>query len=294
MLKPTFGSSLFPTCILLFGFVYAQTMSAQSDERALVLKTLNFYFDGVTLYDLDALAVAYHPRAHLTYVDMKSGKYEKFEVGYFLSSIAERPHKYIDRTIELLRIDITGNMAFAKTRILFDDKSQRITDYLSLHKMEGEWRIVSRTSYKEQATFLRNRGEWAANKQLIKDQKAVDKVLHTYLKAGETHDLEGFKQAFHQDAAMSFIDPRKGTYHTVSMDDYLDMHANIEGEPYKRQHEILSVDITGNMAVAKLEIRYKKRKASVTDYVYLIKNNGDWTITHKATDKEKMAMNIPL
>ncbi|HEX8636521.1 MAG TPA: nuclear transport factor 2 family protein [Pyrinomonadaceae bacterium] len=44
-------------------------------------------------------------------------------------------------------VDITGNAASAK--IILDYPTVRFTDYMSLLKIDGEWKIVNKTFYAE-------------------------------------------------------------------------------------------------------------------------------------------------
>lgn len=264
-----------------------------SDDLLGIQRTLTYYYDGAALHSIEALVKAYHPRARMTYVDVDNGTYEKFEVGRYLSMLSETEPVYRNRSIKILSLDITGDAAMVKTRITFHDRGMRLNDYLSLHKMEGEWRIVSRTSLKEYATFEKEKLVlW--DKTLARDQKEINQVLDTYLQGGDQGNSSVMKAVFHPQAEVTYIDPRKGTCHMVSLVDYLDMYDHSPNIYKKRSHEVLSVDITGNMAVAKVQITYKKSHGKVTDYISLIKTDGGWSIMHKATNKEKRALLAPV
>ena len=261
------------------------------DERS-IQRTLTYYFYGDEIHDIEVLTKAYHPQAYLTYVDVESGEYEKFHVGDYLSTLAESKTSHVKRKLTVEKMDVTGNAAIVKTQILYPTRGMKISDYLSLHKMEGEWRIVSRTSYKEYASFEKERIPFW-KRSVHEEHQKINSVLATYLKGREEHDSKALETAFHPNAAFTYIDPRKGTYHNVEFDAYLQMN-NTPGDIPKRNYEIKAIDITGNIAVAKIKIRYKRYKASVTDYVSLVKSAGKWRIIHKASDKEKKALLAPV
>ena len=263
-------------------------------ERA-IQRTLTYYFYGDGIHDIETLTKAYHPQAYLTYVDVNTGKYEKFHVGDYLSTLAGKKAHPVKRILKVRHMDITGHAAQVKTEIIYPDRGMRINDYLTLHYLEEEWRIVSRTSYKEFASFETEKIPFW-KKSLHENHQQINQVLEKYLEGGDENNPEALKTAFHPQADLSYIDPRKGTYHSVNFDDYLNqkLYTTPEKVTPKRNHEIQSVDITGNIAVAKIRIRYKRYKASVTDYVSLIKSDGKWRIIHKATDKEKKAILAPV
>ncbi|MDX2245901.1 MAG: nuclear transport factor 2 family protein [Bacteroidia bacterium] len=284
-----------PVC-LFFLFLSCSALYAlyPSDDLLDIQRTLNYYYEGAALHSVEVLARAYHPQARMIYVDIQTGKYEKFEVGNYLSTLASTHPIIHEKNIRILSLDITGNTALVRTCITFEGKGMRINDFLTLHQTEGEWRIMSRTSYKEYASFEKPKTAlW--DKELAKDQREVNEVLNTYLLGGDRRDAAVLRTAFHPQAEVTYTDPRKETCFIVSLADYLHMYDSGENrEVQKRKHEVVSVDITGNMAVAKIRIQYKRFQGVVTDYITLVKTEGSWSIILKATDKEKGAMLAPV
>ncbi len=73
----------------------------------------------------------------------RDGKFAKMEIVDYIARAPGKPaadEAQRKRTIDL--IDITGNAAVA--RITLDYPASTMTDYMSLLKVEGEWRIVNK------------------------------------------------------------------------------------------------------------------------------------------------------
>lgn len=110
------------------------------------------------------------------------------------------------------------------------------------------------------------------------DMEAVRVPLENYLKGHATGDGEFMKKAFHTDGQLIFI--RDGKYTTRSFADYI---AGMPGKPAadeaKRKRWIESVEVVGNAAFAKIILDYPSVK--FTDYMSLLKIDGEWKIVNK-------------
>jgi hypothetical protein len=110
------------------------------------------------------------------------------------------------------------------------------------------------------------------------DKDAVRIPLENYLKGHATGDGEYMKKAFHTDGQLIFI--RDGKYTTRSFADYI---AGMSGKPAadeaKRKRRIESVEVVGNAAFAKIILDYPSVK--FTDYMSLLKIDGEWKIVNK-------------
>jgi hypothetical protein len=113
----------------------------------------------------------------------------------------------------------------------------------------------------------------------MSDQDAVMVPLENYLKGHATGDGEYFKKAFHTEGNLIFI--RDGKYTTRSFAEYI---AGASGKPAddeaKRKRRIESVEVVGNAAVAKIILDYPTVK--FTDYMTLLKIDGEWKIVNKS------------
>lgn len=115
------------------------------------------------------------------------------------------------------------------------------------------------------------------------EEEAVRVPLENYLKGHATGDGEFMKKAFHTDGQLIFI--RDGKYTTRSFVDYI---AGMSGKPAadeaKRKRWIESIDVVGNAASAKIILDYPNAK--LTDYMSLLKINGEWKIVNKIFTSE--------
>lgn len=111
------------------------------------------------------------------------------------------------------------------------------------------------------------------------DREAVRIPLENYLKGHATGDSEYFGKAFHSDGNLTFI--RDGKYTTRSFAEYI---AGASGKPApdeaKRKRRIKSVNVVGNAAMAVIILDYPTVK--FTDYMTLLKINGEWKIVNKS------------
>ncbi len=111
------------------------------------------------------------------------------------------------------------------------------------------------------------------------DAEAVRIPLDNYLKGHATGDGEFFKKAFHTEGNMIFV--RDGKYTTRSFTEYI---AGASGKPAadesKRKRWIESVHVVGNAAMAIIILDYPTVK--FTDYMSLLKINGEWKIINKS------------
>jgi hypothetical protein len=111
------------------------------------------------------------------------------------------------------------------------------------------------------------------------DKDLVRVPLENYLKGHATGDGDYYRKAFHTDGNLIFI--RDGKYTTRSFADYI---AGASGKPAadegKRKRWIESVHVVGNAAMAVIILDYPTAK--FTDYMSLLKINGEWKIVNKS------------
>ena len=112
----------------------------------------------------------------------------------------------------------------------------------------------------------------------------------------ERHYFDGVRRAdtalahraFHPVTVMYFV--REGAFAERTIPDWLaGIARGRAGQtgPDSVPRRIVSVDVTGSAAVAKLELGYPE--ATVTDYMSLLKVNGEWTIVGKIFDRRPAA-----
>jgi hypothetical protein len=107
---------------------------------------------------------------------------------------------------------------------------------------------------------------------------AVRAPVEAYLRGHATGDGEEWRKAFHPAAMVTGL--RDGKLVSVSAPDFI---ARAPGKPAAdealRKRRIVSIDVSGDAAVAKVELDYPK--VLFVDYLSLLKIDGEWKIAQK-------------
>ena len=118
------------------------------------------------------------------------------------------------------------------------------------------------------------------------EEAAVRQALEHYFRGHATGQGEHFRKIFHPDAKLFAV--REGKYWQLTSEQYI---ANAPGKPpadeAQRKRVIESVDISGNAAMAKIVLDYPQTK--FTDYMSLLKIDGQWMIVNKTFHAEPKA-----
>lgn len=120
-------------------------LSAQAAaDDAAVRQTIQLYFDGLRNRDVESLKKAFHADAKLYTVD-KTGALDEMNQEKWYTRIrpsAQNPDARWEVDANIASLEINGNTAVAKTIVEFP--RVQFTDYLSLLKLNGEWKIVNK------------------------------------------------------------------------------------------------------------------------------------------------------
>jgi hypothetical protein len=107
---------------------------------------------------------------------------------------------------------------------------------------------------------------------------AVRAPVEAYLRGHATGDGEEWRKAFHPAAMVTGL--RDGKLVSVSAPDFI---ARAPGKPAAdealRKRRIVSIDVSGDAAVAKVELDYPK--VLFVDYLSLLRIDGEWKIAQK-------------
>ena len=118
---------------------------------------------------------------------------------------------------------------------------------------------------------------WPARAQ-NQEEAAVRAALEHYFRGHATGQGEHFRKIFHPDSKLFAV--RDGKYWQLTSEEYI---ARAPGKPAddeaQRKRIIESVDIAGNAASAKIVLDYPQVK--FTDYMSLLKIDGEWKIINK-------------
>lgn len=125
---------------------WLQTARAEQAEEAAVRQAIEHYFRGHATGDGQHFQKVFHPEAKLFW--MRDGKLAQRTSAEYIAGASGKPAPdERERKRSIQSIDITGNAAVVK--VLLDYPSARLTDYMSMLKIEGEWKIVNKTFVSE-------------------------------------------------------------------------------------------------------------------------------------------------
>lgn len=120
----------------------------------------------------------------------------------------------------------------------------------------------------------------AQNPQSASVRKAIE---DHYFKAHATGDGSALKGTFIDEGKMMWV--ADGQLRTRPSAEYI---AGFPGKPAadeaQRKRRVLMVDVTGDTAVAKVELDYPD--ARLIDYFSLLRIGGEWKIVHKTFHRE--------
>ncbi|HEY0625956.1 MAG TPA: nuclear transport factor 2 family protein [Allosphingosinicella sp.] len=120
----------------------AAPLRAQAPEEAGVRAALDHYFKGHETGDANHFRKAFHPDAKL--FSVADGKLAQLTSEEYAARASGKPAPdEAQRKRSVDSIDITGDAAVAK--VVLDYPSVKFVDYMSLHKIDGEWRITNKS-----------------------------------------------------------------------------------------------------------------------------------------------------
>lgn len=130
-------------CLLLGNLLIAQ--STEDDIRTTLLN----YMDGTSYNQKEQIEKAFYPEANL-YLDGKDNKLNVIPIKKY-ASFFDNSYKgqFNGRIGKIISIDYFGNIAQAKVEILMPKRNLRYIDLFILKKIEGGWKIMSKTANSE-------------------------------------------------------------------------------------------------------------------------------------------------
>lgn len=117
---------------------------------------------------------------------------------------------------------------------------------------------------------------------MIEEMEKVRETVNTYLEAVKHKDWNKFQESWHIEARMSFV--RAGEVHSVPRSFWEDWCKSPIDSEEKRTSTIALIDVTGNIALAKvIALRETPNERNIlTDYLTLLLDEGKWAIISKS------------
>lgn len=121
----------------------ARPGSTPNPEEAGVRKALEAYIEGHRTGQADAFRRAFQPEARM--LSVREGKFTIMEISEYISRAPGKPAAdEAERKRSIDFIDISDNGMAAVARLTLDYPTVKFTDYMTLLKVDGEWRIVNK------------------------------------------------------------------------------------------------------------------------------------------------------
>jgi len=255
-------------------FLKTRDLHAASETEAAAARIpLEHYINAHATGNPDYIRKAFFPDAKI--MAFRDGKLLNLSVEEFASRFSGKPAA--DESQRKRRIDsltITGNAGVA--RIVLDYPDTTLTDYMSLLKVDGEWKIVNKVFNAEpKAKPTTN----LKATQLPDDREGVKQAVLDYVEALYEADSARIERSVHRDLfKLGFERDKDGTYkpYRMTYQELYDLAGrwNKTGRiPKNSKKEIVVYDVADQTASAKLTAMWG------IDYLHLAKFDGKWMIT---------------
>ena len=130
------------TAIILLVFAVPAISQETAGEEAAVRAAVQHYLLGHATGDGSHHEMVFHPQAKLFWMRDDSLN-TRTSAEYIAGSSGSPAEDEDQRRREITMVDVTGDAAVAK--VVLDYPTALFTDYMSLLKIDGEWRIVNKT-----------------------------------------------------------------------------------------------------------------------------------------------------
>ncbi len=130
-------------CVAL---ILTSSVAGQTPEKDAVRVPLENYIKGHATGEGEYMRKAFHTEGNLIFI--RDGKFSTRSFAEYIGGFTGKPAAdEADRKRSIDAIDVSGNAAVA--RITLDYPNTRFVDYMSLLKIGGEWKIVTKIFYAE-------------------------------------------------------------------------------------------------------------------------------------------------
>jgi hypothetical protein len=120
--------------------------AAQTTENDAVRVPLENYLNGHATGDGQYMRKAFHTEGNLIFI--REGKFTTRSFAEYINGFTGKPAAdEANRKRWIESVDVSGNTAIAK--IILDYPTMRFVDYMSLLKIDNEWKIVTKIFYAE-------------------------------------------------------------------------------------------------------------------------------------------------
>lgn len=175
-----------------------QAQGTETDQRSLIESTLNDYIQGTSYNDKNRILQAFSSDAKLLLEKQGQALWPVPVEQYATWFDKQNKGKFNGRIGEILAIDVEGKVATAKVEILMPNRSERYLDMFLLKKLDGKWKIISKTAAGDKANHSGERILFiVSNAHFHGDSKLAAGVSFSEIvKAFDTFKQAGFTVDF--------------------------------------------------------------------------------------------------
>jgi putative intracellular protease/amidase len=121
-------------------------LPAQTEEEAAVKKCIQNYLDGTSYNKPDSIEKAFYSEANL-FLSHKDKDLWIVPISEYTTWFKkDNEGQFNGRIGRIISIDLFNNIASAKAEILIPDKKMEFIDLFLLKKIQGEWKIISKSA----------------------------------------------------------------------------------------------------------------------------------------------------
>lgn len=132
--------------LLALALCSISAVHAQHPDKEAVRIPLDAYLKGHATGDPEQFKRAFHTEGNLIF--MRDGKYTTRSFAEYIAGASGKPAPDEDKRKRWIEsVHVVGNAAMAV--IILDYPTVKFTDYMSLLKIGGEWKIINKSFYAE-------------------------------------------------------------------------------------------------------------------------------------------------
>ena len=121
-------------------------VNGQTTEKDAVRVPLENYLKGHATGDPEFMKKAFHTEGNLIFI--RDGKFTTRSFAEYIAGFTGKPAADEDKRKRFVEsIEVAGNAAMAK--LVLDYPTTRFVDFMTLLKINGEWKIVNKAFYAE-------------------------------------------------------------------------------------------------------------------------------------------------
>lgn len=142
---------IFTLLLSLLLYPAKSSASVPDPELELITAALMNYIEGTSYNQMSKIGKAFYPEANL-YLDNKEKQLWVLSITEYIDLYKDAtPGEFNGRFGKIISIDHFNNIAQAKIEILLPAYNVQYIDMLILKKIEGEWKIISKTASSQQS-----------------------------------------------------------------------------------------------------------------------------------------------